>query len=61
LHESLNTVGGSHTTGGSEGRGIWPVKHRREMKTAVLLGKLNEKDHLDKVTVDVVIKIIPGC
>ena len=53
---SLNTVVGSHATGGSEGLGIWPVKHRREMKTAILLGKLKEKDHLDNVTVDVVIK-----
>jgi hypothetical protein len=31
------------------------------MKTAGLLGKLNEKDHLDNVTVDVAIKIISGC
>jgi len=57
IYSSLNTVRGSHTTGRSEGRGIWPVKHRREMNTRVLWEKLKEKDHLENVSVDVVIII----
>jgi len=55
LHTSLNTVGGSHTAGGSEGRDIWPVKRKREMNIVVLGEKLNEKNHFDNVTVDVII------